>query len=91
MHRVTEEWAHRKCGWKHSAKDEDRWARPPRGRHVGLDRMCLLMEDGVTAASASPTSTNPPTTSAGLLVVAREQHAARRQHAGAEQRAALSG
>src|SRR5215203_3044596 len=44
MHRATEESAHRKCGWKHSAKDEDRRARPPRGRHVGLDRMCLLME-----------------------------------------------
>ena len=23
MHRVTEEWAHRECGWKHSAKDTE--------------------------------------------------------------------
>ena len=22
-HRVTEEWAHQKCGWKHSAKDTE--------------------------------------------------------------------
>ncbi len=27
MHRVSEEWTHRQCGWKHSAK----------GRAVALD------------------------------------------------------
>jgi hypothetical protein len=29
MHRVTEEWTHRKCGWKHSAKDMEPLPRPP--------------------------------------------------------------
>jgi hypothetical protein len=44
MHRVTRELAHQECGWKHSeghglvALDHEG------GSHVGLDKMCLLME-----------------------------------------------
>ena len=43
MHRVTEELAHQKCGWKHSEGHRplhSATARPPRR----LDKMCLLME-----------------------------------------------
>ncbi len=37
------EWAPRECGWKHG-EGPGRCTRPRRRRHVGLDKMCLLME-----------------------------------------------
>jgi hypothetical protein len=44
MHRVTEEWAHYRCGWKHSEGHTAVALDPEVSRQVGLDKMCLLME-----------------------------------------------
>jgi hypothetical protein len=44
MHRVARELAHQECGWKHS-EGHGVVALDYEGvRHVGLDKMCLLME-----------------------------------------------
>jgi hypothetical protein len=46
MHRVARELAHQECGWKHS-EGHGVVALDYEGvRHVGLDKMCLLMEVG---------------------------------------------
>src|SRR5215211_801750 len=46
MHRVTKEWTHRKCGWKHSARRAYSRCAPPRSLEPPrrLDKTCLLME-----------------------------------------------
>jgi hypothetical protein len=48
MHRVARELAHQECGWKHS-EGHGVVALDYEGvRHVGLDKMCLLMEVRLT-------------------------------------------
>ena len=44
MHRVIEEWAHQECEWKHSEGHRAVALDHEGGRHVGLDKQCLLME-----------------------------------------------
>jgi hypothetical protein len=42
MHPAPEKWDRRECEWKHGDGLAD--ASDLRGRHVGLDKQCLLME-----------------------------------------------
>src|SRR5215217_3817418 len=62
MHRVARELAHQECGWKHS-EGHGVVALDYEGvRHVGLDKMCLLMEvrlNGVLGSSPNTNSRKP--------------------------------
>ena len=69
MHRVARELAHQECGWKHS-EGHGVVALDYEGvRHVGLDKMCLLMEVRLCASGPRLLTTEadgpllyPPTT-----------------------------
>ena len=65
MHRVARELAHQECGWKHS-EGHGVVALDYEGvRHVGLDKMCLLME--VRLSGSAKYTLSPSTLSQSVL------------------------